>query len=134
MSVLDGMSVLLVEDEYLIALDAQQILKDLGAVKVEIAPTFERAEKMAWEGHFNVVVLDVNLNGQLSFPIAEVVRQRGIPFIFASGYDLRERTSEFVGVPCVIKPYSHTRFRSALDAARSGTCERPLSSGSPIPR
>jgi CheY-like chemotaxis protein len=89
---------------------------------------------MAREGQFDVVVLDVNLNGQLSFPIAEVVRQRGIPFIFASGYDLRDRTSEFVGVPCVTKPYSHTRFKSALDAARSRTCEQPHPSDSPTPR
>jgi CheY-like chemotaxis protein len=125
MNVLNGLSVLLVEDEYLIALDAQQILKDLGAAKVETVPTFDQAVHMAREGQFDLVVLDVNLNGQLSFPIAEVVRQRGIPLIFASGYDLRERTSEFGDVPCVTKPYSHARLMLALDAARFGTSGRP---------
>ena len=56
-----GLSVLLVEDEYLIALDAAEILKRLGIEKVVLAATFEAAEKLAAEGEFQAAVLDVNI-------------------------------------------------------------------------
>lgn len=114
---LAGLSILLVEDEYLIALDAEQILKSLGVEKVEIAATWDRAAKQAENGRFDIALLDVNINGQLSFPIAKTFAQRGIPVVFASGYDLRERvTSEFDGV-CVTKPYTGERLKEALSAA-----------------
>jgi CheY-like chemotaxis protein len=116
MKSLAGLSVLLVEDEYLIALDAEQILKSLGAT-VEIAGSWDRATQRAENGRFDVAVLDVNINGQLSFPIANTLGQRGIPVVFASGYDLRERVSSDLDGVCVIKPYTPERLKDALSAA-----------------
>src|SRR5687767_9451298 len=92
MNRLTGLSVLLVEDEYLIALDAEQILKDLGVGKVEIIATLEAAEQHAKDGKFDLAVLDVNLNGKFSFPIADTIGKRGIPVVFASGYELGNRS------------------------------------------
>jgi DNA-binding NtrC family response regulator len=111
-----GLSVLLIEDEYLIALDAEQILKELGFHNVEIAGTWERATKLAENGRFDVALLDVNINGKLSFPIAKIFNQRGIPVVFASGYDLRERVSE-VDAVCIAKPYTGERVKEALAKA-----------------
>ena len=91
---------------------------------VEIAATFEQAEQRAAEGRFDLVVLDLNLNGKLSAPLAETFRARGVPVIFASGYELRSRPLAGVEGGIVIgKPYTVERFREALSQA-FGTAER----------
>jgi CheY-like chemotaxis protein len=113
-----GLSVLLVEDEYLIALDAEQILKGLGVERIEIVASFKDAEKRAADSRFDVAVLDVNINGQYSFPIATAIGQRGIPYVFATGYELRDRSEAGLGdAICVTKPYTSDRLRDALAAA-----------------
>jgi CheY-like chemotaxis protein len=121
MASLAGLSVLLIEDEFLIALDAEQILKDLGAAKVEIVATFEDAQRRAETAQFDVAVLDVNLNGQMSFPIASTFRRRGIPVVFATGYQLADRSSfEFKDAVCVGKPYTSDGLKLALLRALDG--------------
>lgn len=118
MITLAGLSVLLVEDEFLIALDAEQILKDLGVEDVEVIASWDAAKKRAEDGQFDLAVLDVNINGQLSFPIADIIRGRGIPFVFASGYELRNRSlSDLGGTVCVTKPYTKDRLKDALSTA-----------------
>ncbi len=115
MAALSGLSVLLVEDEYLIALDAEQMLRDLGAKNVEIVSTFESAKEYTQDGQFDIAVLDVNINGQLSFPIAEILKRRDIPVVFATGYALRDRPMPgFEGGVCVGKPYTIEGLRKAL--------------------
>lgn len=122
MASLDGLSILLVEDEYLIALDAEQILKDLGAASVEIAPNLARAKKRAEEGAYDLAILDVNLNGELSYPVAGLLRERGIPVVFASGYELKGRSiaGEQEGIS-VSKPYTPERLQRALVSALSAS-------------
>jgi CheY-like chemotaxis protein len=113
-----GLSLLLVEDEYLIALDAEQMLMDLGAAKVEVVGTFDAANARSQEGDFDVAVLDVNINGKLSYPIADNLRRRGKPFVFATGYGLQDRPrADFEGSAYVSKPYTKDRLRQALCAA-----------------
>lgn len=118
MASLNGLSVLLVEDEYLIALDAEQILKDLGAASVEVIPNLNRAKKRAEEGAYDLAILDLNLNGELSYPVATILRGRGIPVVFASGYELKGHhiadEQETIGVS---KPYTAERLRDALVSA-----------------
>ncbi len=118
MDPLKGRSVLLVEDEFLIALDAEQILKDLGADRVEVVATFDEACARARDAAFDLAVLDINLNGRLSFPIGEIIQNRGIPLVVASGYDLRSRQyAQLNAAPCVVKPYTAARLREAVIAA-----------------
>ena len=115
MTSIAGLSLLLVEDEYLIALDAEQMLLDLGAAKVEVVGTFDKAQRRSQEGHFDLAVLDVNINGKLSYPIAENLRRRGTPFVFATGYGIHERPrADFEGSAYVSKPYTKERLRQAL--------------------
>jgi DNA-binding response OmpR family regulator len=130
MSDVAGISVLLVEDEYLIALDAEELLRDLGVKAVETVATFERAEKRAKEGAFDIAVLDVNINGRHSFPIAQTIRQRGIPVLFASGYELQDRPSpDLDDVVCVTKPYTGERLKAGLSAALAKHQLKPIDIG-----
>lgn len=118
----DRISVLLVEDEYLIALDAEQILRSLGAADVEIAAGWDRAAQRAKEGTYDLAVLDVNLNGRMSYDIAELLKRRGIPVVFASGYELRDHVpAGLKNVVCVTKPYTTERLREAVSTALAGS-------------
>jgi CheY-like chemotaxis protein len=132
MSDLAGLSILLLEDEYLIALDAEQSLKEFGAERVKIASTLSEAEDFAATGRFDVALLDVNINGQMSFALADSLRQRGVPVVFATGYELKGREALPTTVGTIIgKPYTKERLRdalsSALNSARSvaATSEHP---------
>lgn len=110
--------VLLLEDEFLIALDAEQILKDLGVQQVEIAATLTDAEVLAREGRFDVALLDVNVNGQMSFNLARSLRSRGVPVVFTTGYELKDSAIPDVDPDlCVSKPYTSERLRQVLCAA-----------------
>lgn len=104
---LDGKKILLVEDSMLIALDAEQALSALGAATVRTASTTSRAIAFALEEKFDFAVLDFNLGGETSVPIAEVLRKKGIPFIFATGYgdglDLPEHLRD---IELLSKPYN----------------------------
>jgi CheY-like chemotaxis protein len=124
MANLDGARVLLLEDEFLIALDAEQMLKELGARHVETAATLSEAEQRAHEGSFDVALLDVNINGQMSFGLAELLRSRGIPVVFATGYELKDRAiPDLDPTLCVSKPYTNERLRQVLCGVL--TCGKP---------
>jgi DNA-binding response OmpR family regulator len=118
MSALAGRAILLVEDEYLIAADAEMMLAQLGAARVDLVGDFDEAQALAAEGQFDAVILDVNLNGKLSFPIAKILELRGIPFVFATGYNLQFRPLPgFEHGICITKPYSAERLKAGLLAA-----------------
>lgn len=121
MKALAGLNILLVEDEFLIALDAEQTLKGLGAGRVAIASTLREADKIAEQGQFDLVVLDVNINGEMSFPVAEKFSARGVPVVFATGYDLRGREPFAGGCGvCIEKPYTSERLQEAIHTALAG--------------
>ena len=110
----DGISVLFLEDEYLVALDAEQILTSLGTEKVEIVNTLEDAAAAA-TGGFDVAVLDLNINGRMSYEVAEALRQQGVPVVFATGYEMRGRQeTEMPDIVYVTKPYTREALRDAV--------------------
>ena len=114
---LKGLSILLVEDEYLIALDASEMLAEMGAATVRIASNFDEAAAYIAAGGFDVAVLDVNLNGQLSVPLAKSLQEKGTPMLFTTGYSLKHRP--IPGLEhciCVPKPYSAEKLRDGLMA------------------
>ncbi len=117
MKTIAGLNVLLVEDEFLIALDAEEMLRELGAASVTIASTFEDAQKHIGERAFDLAILDVNLNGRKSFPLAEQLLKRGTPVVFGTGYNLvtRQMDGYEAGV-CVTKPYTATSLQKGLMA------------------
>lgn len=102
--VLAGKRILVVEDDYLIATDLARTLQAAGASVVGPAPSVDRALALIDAETLDAAILDVNLNGDRSFPIAEVLHARGIPFLFATGYDCDDIPAAWNGYPCVVKP------------------------------
>lgn len=101
-----GRRVLVVEDEYLIALTIEELLKDLGVEVVGPASSLTAAMRLTQGTPIHAAILDVNIRGGTSYPVADVLAEKGIPFIFCSGYgdwaiEERHRTR-----PRLAKPYS----------------------------
>ncbi len=115
---LAGMRILLVEDQVLIALDAEHALRQLGAAQVAIAPTRERALAEIAAAPPDVAVLDVNLGDGSSAPVAEKLLELKAPFVFATGYgDTAMIPESMRGVPVVRKPYGEKDLAAALSTA-----------------
>jgi CheY-like chemotaxis protein len=112
---LDGLRVLVVEDELIIALELEDLLGRLGCEVVEAAPTVKRALRAAERQHPDVAVLDVNLHGERVTPVAEALRQQGVPFVLVTGYG-RERLADraLQDAPCLRKPVDCRQIASAL--------------------
>ncbi len=83
---MNGFRVLIVEDEMMIAVDIEDTLKALGCDVVGPIASVKKALAVATEENFDAAILDVTLRGELIFPVAERLVQRGIPFVLASGY------------------------------------------------
>jgi two-component sensor histidine kinase/ligand-binding sensor protein len=116
---LQGLSVLIVEDEVLIALEAEAELLRAGTREMTRAHSIEEAEHWISSAPFDVAILDVNLNGRPSFPLAELLADRGISFVFASGYShLHGLPERWRSVPLVNKPYSRAELVAAIVEAR----------------
>lgn len=119
MTPIDGASILLLEDEFMISVDAEEILLEMGARDVTVAPTLEKARQFLAERSFDVAILDVNINGESSFGLAEELAARGAPFVFATGYELTDRSlpPSLEGALRLTKPYTSARLREAITAA-----------------
>jgi DNA-binding response OmpR family regulator len=80
------------------------------------AAKFDDALALARDAEFDVAVLDLNLGGILSYPIAEVIRGRGIPLIFATGYGSNGLRESFRDCPTLQKPFSQSDFAQTVAA------------------
>ena len=100
-----GKRVLVVEDELMIRMLLQDMLDDLGHTLAGEAGRIDEALTLAKQGEFDVAILDVNLNGQPISPVVEMLVERGLPFVFATGYGQR-------GVPEPIARRRRCRSRS----------------------
>jgi DNA-binding response OmpR family regulator len=117
---LDGLRILVLEDEILIAMDVEQICRDDGAAHVVIARTLEEAEAAASDSNFDAAIIDLRLGSVSTLPFAARLRDRGVPFVFASGYtSLGEIEVSFPGARIVGKPYGGEDILAALAEARA---------------
>lgn len=107
--------ILVVEDEYLIAMSLQDALEEAGSVVVGPVPSVDKALKqIEAEPHIDAAVLDVNLGGVLAFAVADMLIAKNIPFVFTSGYEdnlLQNRYSKVKNCP---KPYQFRAMEEAL--------------------
>jgi CheY-like chemotaxis protein len=102
--------VLVVEDEYVMAQDLRQELEDAGAVVLGPVPTVADAlDLLAYEAEPDAALLDVSLGGEMVFPVADVLRERGVPFMFATGYDQWSLPQAYTDVPRCEKPFDVER-------------------------
>jgi CheY-like chemotaxis protein len=114
--------VMIVEDEALVAMMVEDMLGDLGC---EVAGSFGAVDDaLAFLGgggpRPDGAVLDINIGGEMVFPVAEALRERGVPFVFATGYgDLPRKGFESVEV--LAKPINVGALRQAVGRFRSGS-------------
>ena len=98
--------VLIVEDEGLLALHLEDLLTALGHEVVGQAMRIDMALKLAREIEIDFAVLDINVAGTKSFPVADILRHRGIPFAFATGYGAEGLMDGYRDFPALRKPYT----------------------------
>jgi CheY-like chemotaxis protein len=114
---LAGRTVFLVEDESLIIMMIEDALADLGCEVVGVASRFDDAITKARTLAFEIAILDVNLNGLRTFPIAETLAARGIPFVFATGYGATSVPEPLKSAPVLQKPFALNDLAQALSTA-----------------
>jgi len=104
---LAGISVFVVEDEALVAMNLEDMLHDLGCSVLGPAMRLEQAEQMLGDGlACDAAILDVNLGGQTIFSFAEKLRTSDIPLVFATGYGQESLPEEWRGEHVLQKPYT----------------------------
>ena len=113
-------SILIVEDEPLIAMMLEDFLESLGHSVAATCDTVRAALAEATKGGFDLAILDVNLKGESVWPVATLLRERGLPFIIASGGHVDPPPAEFASVPLIEKPYTVDRVTPAINAALAG--------------
>ncbi|MBB3948768.1 response regulator [Aureimonas jatrophae] len=111
---LQGKRVLVVEDEFLVALDIEAELEDCGA-SVVCASTLAQARAKAEGGAFDAVVLDLNLHGEASYPVADLLHERQVPFVFHTGQGEKAvLTRRYPGVTVCSKPCDGRSLANSL--------------------
>ncbi len=111
---------LLIEDEFVVAMLVEGYLHDLGVKRITRSANLKDGLAHARKGDFDFAILDVRLNQDLSFPIAEVLRQRGIPLTFQTGYGGDGIESRFADCPVLTKPYTFEKLREILPCLLNG--------------
>jgi CheY-like chemotaxis protein len=103
---LSGRRVLVVEDEYFLADDLSRALTQLGAEVIGPVPTRKEAlALLAAAGKVDLAVLDINLEDEAVFPVADALAEQGVPFLFATGYDQASIPARYQHVPRWEKPF-----------------------------
>ena len=110
--------ILVVEDEYLLMEDLCRELQDAGAVVVGPAPSVKQALALIeTESAIDAAILDVNLGGEMAFPVAEALLRRECPFVFTTGYSDSILSMRYPDVPRVEKPTEFRHLAKALACA-----------------
>jgi CheY-like chemotaxis protein len=114
---LTGRRVLVVEDDSLVSMFVQDIVAEIGCEVIGVAPRYMDALEKAKSLPFDVAILDISLNGRTSFDIADSLAERGVAFVFATGYDKETLPAQFRAVPFLRKPFNKEDMERALQAA-----------------
>ncbi len=109
-----GLRLLVVEDEYLIQMLLCDMLNELGYTVAAAVGTIAEAIELATHGDFNAAILDVNIDGQEIFPVAEILERRDLPFIFVTGYGETSLPARFRDRPALQKPFQADDLKSTL--------------------
>jgi CheY-like chemotaxis protein len=101
----------------LVAMNIEDMLLAMGHEVAGLASRLAPALQLAREGEFDLAMLDVNLAGETSFPVADILRQRGIPYLFATGYGVDGIEQGYRGAPVLQKPFRSRDLAGALAEA-----------------
>lgn len=112
---------LIVEDEPLVAMMLEEMLLELGHSVFGLASDVGEAMRLAVTGRFDIAILDVNVRGKESFPVADILIERGLPVIFATGYGRNGCHERFANFPVLTKPYLIEELASAISGCTAGS-------------
>ncbi len=124
-AVLNGQRILVVEDEYLPSLVMVQIIEDLGGKAVGPVARADQALALAQSEALDGAVLDVSLNGGFSYAVADELLAKGLPIVFATGYDASMLPPRFANTAMLTKPFSIATIERTL----TETFSPPLAGG-----
>jgi CheY-like chemotaxis protein len=110
-------SVFLVEDEVMIRMMVADMLDELGYTVAAEAGEIDEAMRLAQSTFFDLAILDVNVNGKVISPVAEVIKARNRPFIFATGYGSSGLPEEYRDRPALQKPFQLETLGRMIDTA-----------------
>jgi CheY-like chemotaxis protein len=116
-----GKRVLVVEDELMIRMLLQDMLVELGYTLAGEAGRINEALVLAKQGEFDLAILDVNLNGEPISPVADILAERGVPFVFATGYGQHGVPGPHRKTPTLQKPFQADALAQAIQAATTRT-------------
>lgn len=111
-------SILVVEDEPLIAMVLVDLLDELGCTVAAQASSVAEGLDRADNTDFDVAILDVNLRGQPVWPLADALQEKGIRFVLATGYDARQMQHRYPSAAVLAKPYALQNLQQALDSLK----------------
>ncbi len=111
---LQGRSIFVVEDEIMVLINIEDILKDHGCTRITSAATVEQALEILETLSFDAAVLDVNLDGKTTHPVADELSAQGIPFVVSTGYGQLALDGSYKNQPVLMKPYSDEALLRAL--------------------
>jgi two-component sensor histidine kinase/CheY-like chemotaxis protein len=106
--------ILLVEDEALVGIFMHELLCDIGFETTHLAHSLEDAMNFAHREQYDCAILDVNLHGEVVYPLADLLRLRNVPFLFLTGYSPNGLEARFAHVPILQKPVSQSELERAL--------------------
>jgi CheY-like chemotaxis protein len=109
-----GVRVFLIEDEVLIALLLEDMVLALGYEVVVGAATLDEAIAAARTGDFDLALLDLNLGGKLTYPVADILKARRVPFAFVTGYGSAGVLAAYTGVPVLEKPFRQEDLKTVI--------------------
>ncbi|MBR1092067.1 response regulator [Bradyrhizobium manausense] len=112
-------SILVVEDEVLIRMMLVQMVEELGHGVIAEAGNVDDGRSLAQIEQYDLAILDINLHGTSSWPVAEAVRRRGLPFFFLSGYGSKGVPHGFEETPVILKPCTLETLNRTIDVILS---------------
>ena len=114
---LEGLNLLVVEDEAMVAMLIEQMLEDLGARAVRCASTIPDALAAIEQEAPHAAAPHVNLRGTPVFPVAEALARRNVPLVFITGYGASGLSGPWAARPVIQKPFTEDALETALRAA-----------------
>ena len=118
---LSGRSVFLVEDEVMIRMMVADMLEELGYKVAAEAGDINEAMRLAQATEFDIAILDVNVNGKVISPVADLIKEKGCPFIFATGYGSSGLPEEYRDRPALQKPFQLETLAQMITSAMKST-------------
>jgi DNA-binding NtrC family response regulator len=107
-------SILILEDEMVLAMHLEDLILDIPGASATLVSRLEDALAAAGSGPFDAAILDVNLGGQHSFPVADLLQARAIPYAFVTGYGNRLIPPAHARAEIVEKPFTADQITGAI--------------------